>query len=407
MRLACPVLVALSVAIGAMAQTATGATASATSCLWSAPSEGTNFPDRGARYRFAEFRIPAGATLSFRGRFAPARYQALASYDEQGTPVDTVRDYELRPRGGGWRLRLTQSRPDEGGRELFAPSGADGMVRLIRRVYLPRRGTGADGGAGAPRPRLRLADGRLLTGAAACAALDPTPSNIPSRALGADLYRSIVSSANSSSPVYPAFAPPRWEAFYNVGFAICQLRQDFQGCGADPPRSGSLYSDQDIGYVATAIDRRLGRFLVLEGQLPVTPGSRRARRGHPVQLRYWSLCSVESFATVATRDCVFDEGVRTDRAGRYRIVVSRAGHDPRRLARRCGLTYLDWPERGDGAGTPSAGGLLMRNLLPSPGFRQAIQRTRHPGDERRVMGGYLPRGRYVASARALHKLCRR
>jgi hypothetical protein len=41
--------------------------------------------------------------------------------------------------------------------------------------------------------------------------------------------------------------------------------------------------------------------------------------------------------------------------------------------------------------------LVMRNQLESPGFDQAIQDVRRPGQERRVMGDFLPRGRYTST----------
>ena len=38
--------------------------------------------------------------------------------------------------------------------------------------------------------------------------------------------------------------------------------------------------------------------------------------------------------------------------------------------------------------------LVMRNQLPSPRFAHAVQKVREPGQERAVMGDYLPRGHY-------------
>jgi hypothetical protein len=47
---------------------------------------------------------------------------------------------------------------------------------------------------------------------------------------------------------------------------------------------------------------------------------------------------------------------------------------------------------------PDFGWFQIRDMLPSRSFRHAIQRTSTPGDERDVMGPYLPRLRYYASA---------
>jgi hypothetical protein len=43
-------------------------------------------------------------------------------------------------------------------------------------------------------------------------------------------------------------------------------------------------------------------------------------------------------------------------------------------------------------------GLLMRNMLASPGFERAIQDVRRLGDDRRVMGPYFPSSAYSSSA---------
>ncbi len=43
-------------------------------------------------------------------------------------------------------------------------------------------------------------------------------------------------------------------------------------------------------------------------------------------------------------------------------------------------------------------------MLPSPSFRHAIQNTRAPGDERSVLGSYLPTGTYYPDKRAFERL---
>jgi hypothetical protein len=56
---------------------------------------------------------------------------------------------------------------------------------------------------------------------------------------------------------------------------------------------------------------------------------------------------------------------------------------------------MEWTKRGDGAGNPNYGALVMRNMLVSPGFAQAVQRVPKPGVERETMGPYLPTGAYT------------
>ena len=105
------------------------------------------------------------------------------------------------------------------------------------------------------------------------------------------------------------------------------------------------------------------------------------------KLRFWSLCTGESRVTTRTPDCLADHQV-LDRSGRdYTVVVSRRADRPPNARPHCGVAWLDWGNRGDGAGDRDYGLLIMRNMLASPDFAQAIQRVDRPGHEREVMGG--------------------
>src|SRR3712207_7096113 len=57
----------------------------------------------------------------------------------------------------------------------------------------------------------------------------------------------------------------------------------------------------------------------------------------------------------------------------YTIVVSQAADRPLNATVGCGIAWLDWGDRGDGAGRPDYGLLIMRNMLPADSFGQAIQ----------------------------------
>jgi hypothetical protein len=130
--------------------------------------------------------------------------------------------------------------------------------------------------------------------------------------------------------------------------------------------------------------------------MPRTPrtlhGERRMGQG---QMRYWSLCQNESIATTKGAGCLFDEQVPLDRNRRFTIVTSRRADRPDNARRSCGVGFIPWPKKGDGVGHLDDGLLLLRNMLPSPGFDHAVQDTQVPGDERDVMGPYLPRTHYT------------
>jgi hypothetical protein len=118
------------------------------------------------------------------------------------------------------------------------------------------------------------------------------------------------------------------------------------------------------------------------------------------QVRYTSFCMNEAPVTTRVTDCAFDEQIPTNRRGIYTIVVSRKGDRPRTARASCGKDWIKWSKRGDGYQDPDFGWFQIRNMLPSRGFKHAIQLTSTPGDEKAVMGRYLPRLKYYKSARA-------
>ena len=166
--------------------------------------------------------------------------------------------------------------------------------------------------------------------------------------------------------------------------------------GADV--QGGFYSNRDSAYIYVHLSRLFGPVLVVRGTLPRTPqtesGVKRMPRG---QLRFWSLCSGESRVTTRTPDCLSDRQVLRRSGRHYTVVVSTRADRPSNATARCGVAWLDWGDRGDGAGDPNYGLLIMRNMLASPGFKQAIQRVSEPGTEPEVMGRYFPRSAYATT----------
>jgi hypothetical protein len=78
----------------------------------------------------------------------------------------------------------------------------------------------------------------------------------------------------------------------------------------------------------------------------------------------------------------------------YTVVVSRRSDRPRNARARCDIAWLDWGNRGDGAGDGDYGLLIMRNMLVSPDFEEAIQNVPAPGQEEAVMREHFPRSSY-------------
>ena len=81
----------------------------------------------------------------------------------------------------------------------------------------------------------------------------------------------------------------------------------------------------------------------------------------------------------------------------YTIVVSKPEDRPTNAVRRCGVSWLDMGD-GDGDQRSDYAALIMRNMLVSPDFAQAIQRVPEPGAEADVMGPYFPQSEYRSRA---------
>ncbi len=405
---------------------------SAGDCLWvhtfTADDTDDNyaFPDSGAHYWAAEFTIPEGARLDLVGRFAHARYQSLNSYDiATNAPVDALNDVATRPdpgarnpflpgatrageTGRGYTVHVsTEQAPasDRAANTLYA--GVPGQVAqlLLYRVYLPDMGRDITGGTGVPQPRLTLADGVVLTGADACAALQASQDK-PAVAMFPMATYLALRNQPGKPATFPALPDPQWLSYYNLQFNVQCIY--FGLCTGAPARVNQQYANIDNKYVSAQASTGFGEVLTLRGKLPVTPRTlhRQPRMAAQVDMRYWSLCTNESMATTRVEDCVYDEDVLTDADGWYTIVVTRAEDRPANAVARCGVTWLEAPVRGDGAGNLGDNLLLMRNMLPSPGFDHAIQDTRVPGDERAVMRDYLPTSRYSTTAQFEERGCR-
>jgi hypothetical protein len=279
---------------------------------------------------------------------------------------------------------------------LYAGVAGRNDRELIYRVYVPDRGRDYTGGVGLPEPELTLSDGTILRGDELCAAVGSTDNLLETSKLPLETYLALRDQPGKPS-TFPALNPPRFGAFYNTAFTINCVFLSI--CEPNPVRSGGQYSNRDVSYVGTFLNRQFGPVLVLRGKLPTTPQTYdREKRMGEGQLRYWSICQNESFATTAGAGCLYDEQVPIDEDRRYTIVTSLPDDRPANARERCGVGFVPWPANGDGSGHPDDALLLIRNMLPSPTFHQAVQDTRVPGDEAEVMGPYLPTATYTTTA---------
>jgi hypothetical protein len=413
--------------------------AQAADCFWAGPTgtlgdgpQNYAFPDSGARYFFATFTMPAGARVVLDGTFAHARYQSLNSYNATTfAPTDALNDVATEPDAGSTnpflpgaqRARnahrsytayvVDQVPPAPGASRaantLYAGVKDQPKVTLVYRLYVPDKNRDDTGGVGLPRPHVKLADGSTVTGSAVCDTLAVEDRDqLPISALPAATYNALRSPATNplaATQGFPAFADPQWQAYYNTPFSIgCTY---LHKCTGTPARIGGQYSNIDNNYVTTYANEALGEVLVLRGKLPTTPSTyqRRPVMARDVDMRYWSICTNESYVTTRATGCLYDEEMLTDSDGWYTIVLSLPADRPANADRAHGVNWLSLSPNGDGLCTvdptkpcyPDTN-IIIRNMLPNPAFPHAVQNTKTPGDERAVMGDYLPTGQYMSTA---------
>lgn len=396
------------------------ATSTARACGWiiepTAGSQNILFPDTGTEYLGAAIPVPPGGYIELTGQFPHARYMSFVGYTSTLQPTTHLIDTQIVPdpgstnpflsgadRGAAHRsytVRILSGAPPAGGgapNTLYdtSPTGQSGHG-FAYRIYSPDSGTGEFGGVPAPQITLVLAGGARVP-LPSCPA-PPSDALLTSTLAGAGLAKWYLPAAGLlSAPV------PVWHKYINAanGYAtfltggehvppavaaeVAQLTQQLPaGLGENP----------DNKYVFTNLSHEFGAAAVFRAKLPSTP---RTLGGEPTmdtagtQLRYWSMCTGE--AGTQTLGCVVDEQVAL-RHGDYTVEVSTAADRPSDAwLRRCGVTWLPW-------GPLPQGLVLMRNMLPAPDFRQAIQDAT-PGTEQATMGAYYPVGHYFASQRAV------
>lgn len=464
------ITLAAVLALGTGSANATPPAAPDPGCFWSiainAKSANVAFPNGElTNYWYTKLTLPAGAKILLDGTYPQARYMSVNSYYSsptdpalKGIPSDAVYDAQIAPnpgstnpflpgakrtpdrRGRAWTLTVSGEQPpastaDRAANTLYAgtlPAGQAQPVELLYRIYVPDKGTDLAGNGGIPRPTLVLEDGTKLTGQALCDAVgaETAPLTPPKFTLNqyvalTHLPPNAAAGAAGSTPQSPAVDPPQWYRPLNS----CMFQYPFfQSAGyplpACPQTPGlTQYPTKDNAYIAAYVDRRFGpaadgkNVVVMTGKLPTT---NRTYQRNPFfrggkQMRYWGVCTNESLLTteVTVDDgCTYDEAIPVDSQGRYTIVVSTPGDRPGNAQERCGVAWLNWGE-GDGAPAPytrpTAGMLIVRNLIPDPSFTQTAQNIPAPGLPAQVastLGEYTPKLEYQSPAQFAQRGCK-
>lgn len=400
-------------------------------CFWAkGPYSGDPYlnvawPDTNTYYWGARFTMPEGSKLRIEGQFAHSRYTSYASYDDRGQPVESLADYLIEPLPGHSNPALhgadrsaskrsyaievlngdqrdtnrVEGFYNEGAKSktIAAPKNGGSQQVLILRIYTPDKGRGITGGVPLPAPVLTLTDGKELRGAAACTALDANQLlRTQPDAFGMPIprYRELLSLPGKPD-THPATRPSTWYAQFD--------RKQFEGIftgevGNFERKSEGFYPTVDNQYIRTFINRKFGPVYVLRGKLPVTP---KTMNGEPrmdvkdADMRYWSLCSQRGASNTTVLKCLNDEEMVINKNRDYIVAFSRAADRPRTAYPECGINWLPIPDDGDGMFDPDQGNMMIRNMLARPDFAHSIQKIKKTGEEREVMGPYLPSGSYM------------
>jgi len=358
------------IAVGSPAQAASRTPApkpigAGATCAWPvrADRETLNvaYPDTDATYWVQRYSLAPEEQVRYRWTMPHARYSSFVVYDAAGNAIGHVADAAMQWDRRG-RTTVTLGPDVSGdGRVRTAPIGTAGRSdgAVIFRVYVPDRAGDAQGGVPLPTATVIDASGRR-TALGTCAHPGVSPD------IRATIAR-MDSITDTPVPASPVFIRPR-----NDG--------------------GNLYPNPDNTYVATIVDHRPGRVVVIRGHAPSFPDTRAGERIRPSDdLRYWSFCTNEHAKPYRVSACRNDARIAT-KDGEYTIVVSTRADRPKGLRASAGVTWLPWGRTR----VPSL--ILLRQMLPSPEYARAAAHLAPGQPAVAVMGADAPRAVYCSTA---------
>ncbi|MBC2715654.1 MAG: hypothetical protein HF978_10120 [Desulfobacteraceae bacterium] len=389
------------------------------------------FPDTGAAYWSAKCTIPEGATLELVCKYAHARYISINSYDAvSGAPTDALNDTQIIPDPGSenpflpgakrnsvynrdFIITILNELPPEDPADrmqntLYAKAGDQGALTLAWRIYVMDKNRDITGGVGLPEPRVTMASGEELDTEASYAVLSIDPTPLPVMPMDPFTYGYLRGGyawheyAGEMPEYFPAQDPPDWMKTFDIAHTVTAW---YVGLTLPtPPYKVAQYANLDNQYMSVLLDRRYGEVAVIRAKAPITPETYQRDpfmdgdfMDGDVDMRYWSITTNESLVTTKVIDGVYDEQVPLDDNGFYTIVVCLVEDRPSNAEDRYGVKWLHWGENGDGAGNLDDGHLILRHMLPSPGFEHAIQKVLATGDEESVLGEYFPEIQYMST----------
>lgn len=398
------------------------------SCGWLARISGDQlnvaFPDAAAKYWIARIALPPGGHATLSGEFPHARYISFIDYTAATQAIDGIADYQIAPDAGSSNPFLTGadrtatrrsysvdvvagSPPAKRAANTLYAANVDGSktsepgsVLVIYRVYEPDRGRDIAGGVGLPAISVVSSGGQRTT------LPDCPDDSLPDLGLRPQLAAAGMPGGSTlpNTGLGSRRSPP-WVRYTNAanGLAGGVLNNDVTGDSAYPPASqvtntlpsGGFYENVHNAYMTSNYSAGFGAVLAFRGRAALTPptlgGEATMGAG---QLRYWSFCT--NNVLTMYYDCANDDAVAVDASDRYTIAISNAANRPANATTACGVTWLP-------AGPLPQATVILRNMLPAPGFAEAIQNARQ-GSERKTLGSYYPVGTYYSQRSDFERL---
>jgi hypothetical protein len=396
-------------------------------CFWSRgphsadPYINLAYPDANVFYWAATFTMPEDVELYLDGDFPLARYMSIISYDGRGRPLESLADYLIEPekdsinpfinsnsridKNRAYKIQVLNNSPvtdRETGKiskissynTLNAPSYGPNQQLIIYRVYLPDNKTGPLGGVNLPQLKV-IKDGKIYSGNDACKILNASQNlaiTIDAAGIPPMMYRELASQTDKPE-TWPAKNPPEWYIQMDRQSLIGIYTGEFNNKA--PRSTGGFFPNLDNHYLRTIINRKYGKVVLLKAKAPLTPKTYNSNPTYKEnELRYWSVCSNQSFGNTRVNDCLFDEEIPLDKNGYFTIFVSRLKDRPRNANKECGYAWLPMADDGDGVFDEDVSIIQFRHMLARDDFSNSIQSVENQNDTKKVMKEYFPKSRY-------------
>lgn len=399
------------------------------------------WPDMRSTYFLGRFNMPAGSSMTLRGRFPYARFFQFALYKwEHNTFVaigESLRGPDIEPDSGStnpFRIganRLTSDRnftlhvlAEDPPKDAASRAqntlyiGRDGKdIEAVVRIYLPdqdRDGTGWGppdvpfDGRGLPTYEAKLKDGTKLSAEQVVERFAKPIVGETQKPMTTEQWEQLVhakdNDPNLTDESAPARVPPKWEKFWTIAYSVVGVFKSPEE-RAKIRYEGAMEGGGEGPYLVTYLSRQYGPVYVMQGKMPTFPDTYAGKDGRgaatmlAAQTQYWSLVSCESVPSGQVVDGLTDFQIPLDEDRNYTIVVSRPEDRPKNATLENGVAWVKWSPRGEGLDDPrnraDFGMLILRIMGNSPSWKQRPDNIIKPGTGEAVMGPYFPRGHYT------------